>query len=87
MNKLMGLMIITFLIIVISPGFVSAQTCVISPGPGGPMLPDFDCDGIVDMEDNCPFITNPVQRDADGNGLGDMCDVYIESITTTLGIL
>jgi len=82
MNKLIVLMITAFLIIVISPGFVSAQTCAISPGPGHPLLPDFDCDGIVDMEDNCPFITNPMQRDADGNGLGNLCDVYIESITT-----
>ena len=84
MRKTVGLMITAFLIMIISTLAVSAypHTCMISPGVGHPMLPDTDCDGIVDMEDNCPFITNPMQRDAEGNGLGDACDLYIESITT-----
>jgi hypothetical protein len=55
---------------------------MISLGIGQPLLPDTDCDRIIDMQDNCPYIANPVQRDSDGNGLGDMCDLYIESINT-----
>ena len=35
---------------------------------------DFDEDGVVDTEDNCPKIINPEQDDRDGDGLGDTCD-------------
>lgn len=38
---------------------------------------DVDCDGIADDDDNCPFISNPDQKDAyppQGNGIGDSCD-------------
>lgn len=82
MNKCIVWGIIVFLIAVLSLSVVSAQTCMISTGIGNRLLPDTDCDRIIDMEDNCPFIANPMQRDSDGNGLGDVCDVYIESINT-----
>ena len=82
MNKHLILGIVVFLIAAMSISFVSAQTCMISTGIANNLLPDTDCDRIIDMEDNCPFITNPTQRDSDGNGLGDVCDVYIESIKT-----
>lgn len=42
---------------------------------------DADGDGIVDGEDNCPAVFNPVrpleqqQGDADQDGIGDVCDV------------
>jgi len=83
MNKSFVLMIIVFLAVIISAFEVSSQSCAISLGFGKPLLPDTDCDRVVDIYDNCPFITNPMQRDAEGNGLGDACDLYIESISTS----
>ena len=82
MIKRVVLGIFVLFALVLAMGFASAQTCMISEGIGKSLLPDFDCDGIVDKEDNCPYITNPNQRDADNNGLGDVCDLYIESIST-----
>ena len=35
---------------------------------------DTDGDGVADSVDNCPALPNPEQRDADGNGVGDLCD-------------
>ncbi len=36
--------------------------------------PDGDGDGVPDSADNCPAVTNPGQADAEGDGLGDVCD-------------
>jgi hypothetical protein len=36
--------------------------------------PDDDNDGVLDGEDNCPFVSNPDQADANGNGIGDVCE-------------
>ena len=36
--------------------------------------PDTDEDGLPDVSDNCPDIKNPDQADADGDGIGDVCD-------------
>jgi hypothetical protein len=36
---------------------------------------DADGDGIVDNQDNCPTVANSDQRDADGNGVGDACEI------------
>ena len=53
-------------------------------GGGGPTTTAFvdeDADGINDVEDNCPDITNNDQVDRDLDGLGDACDegqVYTE---------
>jgi hypothetical protein len=35
---------------------------------------DFDGDGYVDAEDNCPTLDNPLQENVDGDLLGDVCD-------------
>lgn len=35
---------------------------------------DFDCDGILDENDNCYDIANPGQEDSDIDGTGDVCD-------------
>lgn len=35
--------------------------------------PDTDGDGVVNLLDNCPLISNAGQEDADGDGVGDVC--------------
>jgi hypothetical protein len=35
---------------------------------------DSDSDGIADGDDNCPDNCNTQQLDADGDGIGDVCD-------------
>ncbi len=36
---------------------------------------DYDCDGIADEEDNCPYHRNPDQADCDDDGYGDRCTI------------
>jgi len=35
---------------------------------------DSDGDGVPDISDNCPFVANPSQADADSDGIGNACD-------------
>ena len=35
---------------------------------------DDDLDNVIDGEDNCPGVSNPDQRDIDGDTIGDVCD-------------
>ncbi len=37
-------------------------------------LIDTDSDGFIDVQDNCPAKCNPQQKDADHDGIGDVCD-------------
>ena len=55
---------------------VSWQFTVEDPD-GTPVL-DTDLDGIPDSEDNCRLAANPEQRDIDGDGIGDLCDMDID---------
>jgi Thrombospondin type 3 repeat len=42
----------------------------------GPPESDIDFDGVPDSEDNCVEVANPDQQDTDGDGLGDVCDLF-----------
>ncbi len=48
---------------------------------------DIDTDGIEDFEDNCPFVPNPDQNDADNDNIGDVCDtiISVEPMNTSVG--
>lgn len=41
----------------------------------GPSCGDYDDDGIDNKADNCPEHKNANQKDTDGDGIGDACDV------------
>ena len=53
---------------------VSVQLDVAIPGINFTLTKDTDNDGIADIQDNCPTVSNPAQADMNGNGIGDACD-------------
>jgi len=48
---------------------------------------DSDGDGIINVNDNCPDISNPDQVDTDGNGIGDVCEELTKTNRAVLGPL
>lgn len=42
----------------------------------GVTLANSDGDSYVDIQDNCPELTNEDQSDIDNNGIGDLCDLF-----------
>lgn len=40
----------------------------------GARIKDRDKDGIADIDDNCPSVSNTDQKDSDSDGIGDVCD-------------
>lgn len=50
-----------------------------------PAVADGDDDGVADDADNCPAVSNPGQRDSDGDSVGNSCEVsYQRSLTLDL---
>ncbi len=44
---------------------------------------DIDNDGILNISDNCPTVSNPAQTDSNGDGIGDACTIY-HCVTTSI---
>jgi hypothetical protein len=54
--------------------FKSGKRALMTDGTPCPYFDDSDCDGVTDALDNCPDSYNPNQEDANGNGVGNVCD-------------
>ncbi|MDP2542756.1 choice-of-anchor B family protein [Tenacibaculum discolor] len=61
-----------FKILFVLAGMLFLTSC--SSSSNEDPVKDQDNDGIVDTQDNCPATANPNQEDADGDGIGDVCD-------------
>ncbi len=58
-----------------SDPFVSQEGVVIDDFViSGDLIDDMDGDGINNVEDNCPLMSNADQADMDDDGIGDVCD-------------
>ncbi|KPJ92449.1 MAG: hypothetical protein AMJ53_09350 [Gammaproteobacteria bacterium SG8_11] len=47
--------------------------------PDPEYAPDSDGDGVIDFLDNCVFVANRDQRDADNDGYGSLCDADLNN--------
>ncbi|MBN1645875.1 hypothetical protein JW868_02430 [Candidatus Woesearchaeota archaeon] len=59
--------------------------CMLPDPYSARMVADKDCDNVPDNVDNCPEVHNPGQWDANRNGIGDSCEVVIESFSVLPG--
>ena len=66
------------LLFVTMNGVLALDSCLIHTNYGPE--PDFDCDGVIDVLDNCPDRVNAEQWDMNRNGVGDACDLLIEEV-------
>src|SRR5688572_7428507 len=62
------------------PALAAAAALVLSLGcsgdnPSDPATADIDGDGVLSLQDNCPFDANFTQADCDGDATGDACDL------------
>lgn len=47
---------------------------IFAAGSLGMCKGDSDSDGVIDIRDNCPLVTNGARSDTDSDGRGDLCD-------------
>ncbi len=69
-------------------GFVPLPAVPVSPSPDSDYI---SCpgaspcpDGVPDVIDNCPNHYNPTQADSNGNGVGDACEVLVDTDADTI---
>lgn len=65
-----------FSLVLVIVGIVLISGCTSNNLPEN----DADNDGIVDMVDNCPNVSNAGQENRDNDGIGDACDAVDNSI-------
>jgi len=65
----LGMIFLTSFVLACSP--LTNPKCSFCPEPPNE---DYDNDGILNSEDNCPYVYNPSQKDSDGDEKGDVCD-------------
>lgn len=59
--------------------FSLAIALVLTMGAEAAITVDEDGDGVLDHEDNCLFAANTDQSDADGDGIGNICDADLNN--------